>query len=230
MPREKVDEQLLGCTADAPLLDMPPGEAQLDENFNFTPRTVVKEDTNSLAEVSTIGNLVTTTGAITVADFGYENTMARPLARLVPPGTYPVDRVTAFGRNAAIRVRFTGELPVSWHPAGLPDNEGHVIGIDGGLVCIVDYADYGAMTGRQKAAALNGPDDDTQPTGYTFPAGGTSVGVAAATGWGDGTYPVYWGIDAHGNAAQLVVDFMVLVSDGAEDDDEQDDGFIYVHI
>lgn len=55
--------------------------------------------------------------ALTVLDFGDDNDSAHPLAVTVEPGSYSVDRVTAAGRNAAVRVRFSENAPVSWLPA-----------------------------------------------------------------------------------------------------------------
>jgi hypothetical protein len=33
------------------------------------------------------------------------------------------------------------------------------------------------------------------------------------SGWGDGGYPVYWGIDASGKPAVLLVDFRLLADE-----------------
>jgi hypothetical protein len=32
-----------------------------------------------------------------------------------------------------------------------------------------------------------------------------------APGYGDGVYPAYWGVDTHGKAINLVIDFHVLL-------------------
>lgn len=215
--RAAVDERLLPCAPDAPVAEMPEDEAQLDQTHNFTDREVSDEDDGETtqAQVSRVGTLVTSTGVLSVLDFGYENDDARPLARTVVPGAYPVDRVTGFGRNAAVRVRFSEEMPVSWHPASLAEG-GHVIGVDTGCVCIVDYVAYSTMTRREKAAAYERFTAAPRPAALEVPLGGTDVGLAFDSGFGDGGYPAYWGVDAHGNTAQIVVDFMVLV---AEDGD-----------
>lgn len=215
--RSTVDEYLLPCAADAPFAEMPEDEAQLDQTHNFTDREATDEEDGEItqAQVSGIGTLVTSTGVLSVLDFGYENGDARPLARTVAPGAYPVDRVTGFGRNAAVRVRFNEETPVSWHPASLAERD-HVVGVDAGCVCIVDYVAYSTMTRRDKAAEFERFTAVSQPAVLEIPLGGNDVGLAVESGFGDGGYPAYWGVDAHGNTAQLVVDFMVLV---AEDDD-----------
>ena len=221
--RAAVDERVEETSAEAPFTEMPSEQAQLDEIRNFTERDVVRarDGETTRAEVSAIGTLVTSTGVLSILDFGYDNDDARPLARSVPPGSYPVDRVTAFGRNAAVRVRFSDEVPVSWHPASLPGS-GHVIGVDAGCACVVDYVSYSAMTRREKAAAYDRFTAAPRPAALEVPLGGGDSGLAFDSGYGDGSYPAYWGVDAQGRTAQLVIDFMLLVS--------QDDDGVLTHL
>lgn len=220
MERDVQDERLSRCSPEAALTEMPAAQAQLDEVRNFTEREVSgpQEGESSQVTGSEIGTLTTTSGALAVLDFGYDNDDAHPLARTVAPGSYPVDRVTAAGRNAAVRVRFTQEAPVSWHPASLPGG-GHVMGVDAGCICIMDYVAYTAMTRREKAAAFGRFGGMSRPAAAEIPLDGTDVGIAADSGYGDGSYPAYWGIDAQGRTAQLIVDFLTLV-------DQDDDGVL----
>ncbi|WP_294818737.1 DUF4241 domain-containing protein [uncultured Flavobacterium sp.] len=44
--------------------------------------------------------------------------------------------------------------------------------------------------------------------------------IMFASGWGDGYYPAYWGLDENGGSIELVIDF--LTGDFGEDDDEDD--------
>jgi len=214
-----IQEALARTAADAPWDPMPDEQARLDENRNFTDRevTMPEEEETTEARVVEVGTLVTRSGALAVIDFGYDNDWAKPLARTVPPGSYPVDRVTGFGLNAALRVRFTDRVPVTWHPATRPD-QGNVIGVDAGCVCIVDYPAYAQMTPRAKAAVYDDSLRAPHPVVLDVPLGADEVGIAADSGHGDGSYPVLWGVDADGVVAQLVVDFLVLVT---EDDDEE---------
>lgn len=46
--------------------------------------------------------------------------------------------------------------------------------------------------------------------------GDGDVGVAAESGHGDGSYPVYWGVDETGEIVQLAVDFLVLAAEDAD--------------
>ncbi|WP_402841581.1 DUF4241 domain-containing protein [Microbacterium sp. GXS0129] len=216
--RSTIDANLAGSGPAIPFSDLPVEQRSLDEARNFTERDVARPNDAETArtEVLSVGTLVTRSGALAVIDFGYDNDDARPLARTVRPGSYPVERVVAFGRNAAVRVRFSDAEPVDWHPASLPDS-GHVIGVDAGCVCIVDYAGYASMSRRHKAAADNAYMAEHRPAAMVFPLASGNVGVVADSGYGDGSYPAYWGVDGQGEVAQLVVDFLVLVRQGEDD-------------
>ncbi|WP_295841514.1 DUF4241 domain-containing protein [uncultured Microbacterium sp.] len=202
------------ATPDARLDDVPDEQRGLDEVRNFTERTVVhrRSQESSEVRVSPAGTLVTSSGVLAVLDFGYDNDDARPLARRVAPGSYPVERVTGFGRNAALRVRFSERMPVTWHPADLPSGPGHFFGVDAGSVCIVDLPAYATMSRRAKAAAFTDYMYAPSPSVQEVALGSRDVGIVAESGYGDGQYPVYWGLDETGAVAQLVVDFLVLVT------------------
>ncbi|PPF46967.1 hypothetical protein C5B85_01425 [Pseudoclavibacter sp. AY1F1] len=218
-----VNQRVLQCGPDAEPTDMPELQVQLDEVHNFTEREVSRpgDKQSARAEVTHLGTLSTSTGFLSVLDFGYDNDDARPLARTVPPGRYSVDRVTAFGRNAAVRVRFSDAAPVTWIPASLPGS-GHVVGVDAGCICIVDYVGYSDMTRRDKAAAYDAFSAAQTPAVQEFDLAGTDIGIAFDSGYGDGSYPAYWGLDSEGAVAQLVVDCMVLV--------EQDEDGVLTHL
>lgn len=49
--------------------------------------------------------------------------------------------------------------------------------------------------------------------------------IMFASGWGDGYYPAYWGLDEEGNTIELVIDFLINEydnEDGLEFDDDLD--------
>lgn len=196
--------------------ELPDAQARLDETHNFTEREVTVRGETTTAEVSSVGTLVTSSGVLSVLDFGYDNDDARPLARSVAPGAYPVDRVTGFGRNAAVRVRFSDHDPVAWHPAAIPGS-GHVFGVDAGSACIVDHVAYASMTKRAKAARYAQFVAAPRPAAVEVSLDAGDTGIVVDSGYGDGSYPAYWGVDADGEVSQLVVDFMLLV-------DEDEDG------
>lgn len=71
------------------------------------------------------------------------------------------------------------------------------------------YDDLLANEFKQNAQA---PDDSSDPGDWiNFKLPETNLNVAMFhSGFGDGTYPAYWGIDKKGEVASLVIDFLVL--------------------
>lgn len=49
--------------------------------------------------------------------------------------------------------------------------------------------------------------------------------IMFASGWGDGYYPAYWGLNENGDITELVIDFLIndFETDGDEEDDSEDD-------
>lgn len=215
--KAKVKELVLDTSPDAPLASLPDAQTPLDSQRIFEDRQVThpRDGKSTFTVVSPMAALVTSSGVLSIGDYGDDNKDALPLARTVEPGTYPVERVVAFGRNAAVRVRFSDELVTSWFPASLPAG-GHVIGVDAGCVYIADFVAYAAMTFPAKEKVYDKFLTLEEPAAGAFAMGKSNKGVALASGYGDGSYPAFWGLDAQGNTAQLVIDFMVLVEQ-AED-------------
>ncbi|WP_159800901.1 DUF4241 domain-containing protein [Flavobacterium sp. MK4S-17] len=46
--------------------------------------------------------------------------------------------------------------------------------------------------------------------------------IMFASGWGDGYYPAYWGVDEEGNTIELVIDFLINDFDNEEDEEFED--------
>jgi hypothetical protein len=132
----------------------------------------------------------------------------------VPPGRYRVEAcVVVVGGNAAhervagVRVVFSEAAVAAWHPANIKDS-GHVIGVDAGNVAIFDGGNYVGLNKRKKEDLYNEAIERLPMTSMTMKDAGDAVMVSS--GWGDGGYPAYWGVDATGAVAVLVVDFCVL--------------------
>ncbi|RFB87817.1 hypothetical protein B5K08_21250 [Rhizobium leguminosarum bv. trifolii] len=180
-----------------------------------------------------MGNVELTSGRIVAAD-----PLAQPdrpaLARTVAPGDYPVTLYKAFGRIAAAGMRFAEGKPDHWELAVLPGQDvatlkdGEVFGypVDAGLGCYMD-ADTLDLIGEREAQAqaqkpdadINYYDDvlaadlDANKGAYALhrPVAGKRGNVAAFwSGWGDGFYPVFWGLDKDGRALVLLTDFSVV--------------------
>ncbi|ANM12575.1 MULTISPECIES: DUF4241 domain-containing protein [unclassified Rhizobium] len=180
-----------------------------------------------------IGNVELPSGRIVAAD-----PLAQPdrpaLARTVAPGDYPVTLYKAFGRIAAAGMRFAEGRPDHWELAVLPGQDvatlkdGEVFGypVDAGLGCYMD-ADTLDLIGEREAQAqaqkpdadINYYDDvlaadlDANKGAYALhrPVAGKRGNVALFwSGWGDGFYPVFWGLDKDGRALVLLTDFSVV--------------------
>ncbi len=201
-----------------PSRPMPAREAALDGAALFMNGRVAKVgDQSGAIEVRALGTLEAATGILVVGDLGYDAMTLAPLAQRVTPGRYPVDVSIAFKRVAALRVKLSNEPVAAWRPADMGDG-GHVVGVDAANVAICDVSALMHITARQKEkqfekfAAL---DDVASATMLSLAR--THDTVIASSGYGDGAYPVYWGVDASGNPAVLLVDMLVLSELGEGD-------------
>lgn len=154
-----------------------------------------------------------------------------PFAREVAPGTYPVDasvvQLASERRVAALRIVFGPGVPVRWEaativgqdPAGLATGERFGYGVDAGVGCFMDATTCALLMERAEtigngggnyyddvlAAELNGDHVDHHPV-----AGCAENCAIAHSGWGDGIYSSYWGLDVDGRPLWLVTDFQVV--------------------
>ncbi|HVY45567.1 MAG TPA: DUF4241 domain-containing protein [Minicystis sp.] len=56
-------------------------------------------------------------------------------------------------------------------------------------------------------------EHDERPNAHVFSLReGAPDSAVSSSGYGDGSYPVYWGIGAEGELVELVVDFLVLAA------------------
>lgn len=180
-----------------------------------------------------MGNVELTSGRIVAAD-----PLAQPdrpaLARTVAPGEYPVTLYQAFGRIAAASMRFAEGRPDRWElavlpgqdPATLKDDEIFGYPVDAGVGCYMDAQTLALIDERQAqvqaqkpGADINYYDDvlaadlDANKSIYALhrPVAGKKGNVAVFwSGWGDGFYPVFWGLDRDGRALVLLTDFGVI--------------------
>ncbi|MBB2717296.1 UNVERIFIED_ORG: hypothetical protein GGE64_003291 [Rhizobium etli] len=180
-----------------------------------------------------MGNVELTSGRIVAAD-----PLAQPdrpaLARTVAPGEYPVTLYQAFGRIAPASMRFAEGRPDRWElavlpgqdPATLKDDEIFGYPVDAGVGCYMDAQTLALIDERQAqvqaqkpGADINYYDDvlaadlDANKSIYALhrPVAGKKGNVAVFwSGWGDGFYPVFWGLDRDGHALVLLTDFGVI--------------------
>ncbi|MCA9490282.1 MAG: DUF4241 domain-containing protein [Myxococcales bacterium] len=173
-------------------------------------REVHREHGDTVVEVRDVGVLRVTSGVLATGDLGYRASSLQPLALRVPPGTYRVQVAVAFERNAALRVVLSDHPVVAWRAADDPGG-GHIVGSDAANVAVVDANSLLGTTSWDKERAFDAwVRDEAHPVTHMLSLAGPDDGVIAASGWGDGAYPVFWGLDADGAPAVLLVDFLVL--------------------
>lgn len=178
--------------------------------------------------INDLGALVLPSGRIVAGD-AFLVAGAPALTRTVPPGDYVVSIALAAtptdARVAAAIVRFGAGTPASWALATVPGQDATSLAPDQFLGYAVDSG-TGAFTSPEAARLVPVSSDPAQDpilqqlaqtevaTWATAnvvldPASGANL-IAFTSGFGDGDYPSYWGLDASGQPLVLVTDFGVL--------------------
>jgi hypothetical protein len=176
--------------------------------------------------VREVGKLVVTSGRIVVCDPCY-GSGKRPLARTIPTGRYPVLLSSADGRIACAMLRIRKAKPVRWEmavwpghdPAELEGDQFFGYGVDAGTGSFLDadqdkyldqlseekgpLFDYDAKTPKDPFAGEWAERVFDEATGGNL--------IAFSSGYGDGRYPSYWGLDGKDEPVCLVTDFNILI-------------------
>jgi len=186
--------------------------------------------------VTPIGDLELPTGGIIACDPLISGTEMLAFSRRVKPGRYEVSLLEAQGRVAVAVLRFRPGTPARWELATLPgqdvaalkDDEVFGYPVDAGLGSFMDKTAMVLMSEQQDklGAEPNYYDDvlaaEFAPNQDRFamhrPVAGNPLNIAMfSSGWGDGIYPSFWGLDAAGEPLVLMTDFGVLENaDGRE--------------
>ena len=160
-------------------------------------------------------------GRLAVGDAGAEEGMMYVCALEVEPSVATAQAVVAkFDRSglrvAAVRAVLGETEPVRWRravsvPAWRRISSASItdsgVGVDSGTAAIVDAEAYLGMTHRQWRSAWA---SFALKRAALFDPGSGPVGVMTSSGWGDGCYGVFWGLDGGDRAVQLVIDYGVL--------------------
>jgi hypothetical protein len=181
--------------------------------------------------ISRAGDLVLQTGRVVAADvFLFDNI---PFTRWLPSGTHPIFVLHATAgsddRIAAAMIRVAPGDPVRWEPAltpgqdasRLPPDQFFGYGVDSGIGC---FASAEAVEYLSRAGARAGDAYSARVEAAMFPSknefhlvadiplgDGTGLNVVAfQSGWGDGGYPSYFGLDAAGKPLVLVTNFGII--------------------
>lgn len=158
-----------------------------------------------------------------------------PFSRLAPRGRHRVHlclaklkyKTRGEERVACAMVRFTPAPAAKWEMAVLPDqnvedlrgDEVFGYGVDAGLGCFVD-AEAAEKLSDEEAEDLyfnrllkelqKGKQFKNWAELVIDPATGANL-VAFSSGYGDGFYPSFWGVDESGELCCLVTDFGILL-------------------
>lgn len=164
-------------------------------------------------------------------------------------GAFPVEVLQHEGRHAlaVLWLRERGGSTVAdlrWEPAlldgqsqdELGDDEFYGYPVDAGVGCFMDAECAAAIAEREARESAN-PDyvsyyDDVLDTElgvkdmadhYPLGEGSANNVLIFSSGWGDGSYPSFWALDASGEPVALVTDFMTMQGGDARSEDEKRD-------
>lgn len=197
------------ATLEAPMGDVAKNVVVNGDALFRAGRTLTRQDRETTTAVERVGVLRLRSGVIDVRDLGYDIYDFAVIARRVPPGDYPVDIVTAFGRVAAVRVVFR-DVPCAGFRTAECTAGGHVVGVDAGNVAIVDAEALAKTRARRKSRLFDELFARSDPHAAMLPLVDKDEGVIVSSGFGDGGYPVYFGVDDAGAPVCLIVDFLVV--------------------
>lgn len=185
----------------------------LNENILFQVDRNIKTPhlDEGLARLERIGKLSVTSGVLGILDLGYDMYDFEPLQRRVEPGNYPVEAVTIHNQVAGIRVRFSeSEASVRWYAANTPSGNG-VYGVDAGNLAIFDVSNLMSLSRIEKEKIFNEWCLSGKPELVSMT--GKEDCVISTSGFGDGAYPAFWGVNDRDELVSLYIDFMILVKE-----------------
>lgn len=208
----RIDGILAASKRDAPLEELPRGVEPNGDVLFEEGRTFEVGGEAHRVVVRKLGELATRSGVLSVLDFGYDAHDLAAFTRRVSPGRYPVDAAILAGRIAALRVRFSNAPVATWHPATRGEY-GHIVGVDAGNVALFDVSSFAHLEEWNKARLFERHVVEVErPRASLVTLWEPNDGVIADSGVGDGSYPCYWGVDAEGRTARLLVDFLMAAT------------------
>ena len=204
-------------------------------NFDlaFTDGHKFKGNDDAVVSVSVVkvGNLDVPSGKIMACDPGTlspHDAKSFTFEQVVPKGQHPVFISMAtvgpeHKRVAAAKVQFSNEKVTRWEMAlragqriqDLKQNEMSGYGVDCGTGCFADPSIFNGLRDNEydeKTTDKLFQDMDEHGGDWgslSLPKGNL---IAVHSGWGDGFYASYFGLDSSGRPVCLVTDFEVLVT------------------
>lgn len=164
-----------------------------------------------LVVLKELGTLQVTTGVLGILDFAYNIYNFQPLHRKVKAGSYPVQAVMIYNRVAGVRIRFNPqEQPIKWYAANTPKGNG-VYGVDAGNLAIFDVDSLLKLSQLQKEKIFMAWCNLAQPQLVSLVTNNDCL--ITPSGFGDGAYPAFWGVNAKDEIVSLYIDFMILIKE-----------------
>jgi len=170
-----------------------------------------------------IATLNVPSGEVIVSDLFF-GTLTGPLTRRVQPGDYPVSLslISEEGQPwesvGAAKLQFSSNPPVSWELALLPGQDPNILmpgeffyyPVDSGTASFSSPMASDALSARLDADP-GYLDEMTGSWGSIVPDPSSSLNVVFfSSGYGDGRYASYWGLDVVGDPVCLVTDFRLV--------------------
>lgn len=163
-------------------------------------------------EVLEVGE-VTTSGVLTAHDLGWLRFDVSPFRRRIRRWSYSVELAREGGTNVAVRLRVSDQKTVARVPAMRVDSD-NVIVVDAANVAILDFMALAACDAARAGELTEDNVREVGTTGTVFSVIGEAPEAATVqSGYGDGAYPAFWGLDSDGAVTDLLVDFLVAVED-----------------
>lgn len=200
-----------------------PHDAATDLNHLFDPDRLLQLYGESVStQIVHVGVVTTRSGVLLVRDVGHASMWLVPLSRRITPGTYPIQVARASDRNVALRLLFSEDEVAEWRTAERADGTGHFVAVDYRNIAVLDLVSLLECDTRTVERLVSDVFDGLLESAAMLlsfgEVPGTPVVAAASSGWGDGEYPVYWGLSERGDPVVLLVDFLLVADpEGADD-------------
>jgi hypothetical protein len=182
-----------------------------------------------------IGHLLVTSGALAASD-PFVSPNPPPYTQAIPAGRYPVSvAIACFGtgeerdeRVAFARVELSNLPALSWtmaltegqDPAALEHDGYFGYGVDAGTGCFMDPVAGQLLSQRMDRddeyfnAIIEGMQTTYRSTHSWYdwrPSSERDENIICfSSGWGDGSYPSFFGFSTEGHLCALVTDFFIL--------------------
>src|SRR5262245_4285199 len=167
-----------------------------------------------------LGELALPDGRLVACDPWFENV---PVSRRLEPGRYRVQaRIADFDdgrdqRTAAALLWVSDAAPVAFEPATTEGGDAYGLGVDSGTACFASPRAVELLAAEFDDEAAEPPAGDTLMAALertyrhtwswaNHPLADDVNVVAFSTGFGDGIYPVFWGLDASGEPVCALID------------------------